>query len=71
MYRCVGKGKYNPFFAKFFKVRNRYESFVCAAIMLPVKFLLHEDKGVHKIYKNVTLNQEDATAIIRGKFLNL
>ena len=72
LYLCVGEGKSYPIFDKFFRVRDRYESFVDTATMLPVKFVRNVDEGGHKIYNNVTFNQEAATAIsTRGVFKTL
>ncbi len=62
-YHCVGEGKSYPFFDKFFKVRDRYETYIDTTNMLPLKFLRNVDEGGQKIYNNVTFNQTNATAI--------
>ena len=62
-YHCVGEGKSYPFFDKFFKVRDKYESYVDTATMLPLKFIRNVDEGGHKIYNNVTFNQGTGTAV--------
>ena len=62
-YHCVGEGKSYPFFDKFFKVRDRYESYIDTASMLPIKFIRNVDEGGHKIYNNVTFNQGTGTAV--------
>ena len=62
-YHCVGEGTTYPFFDKFFKVRDRYETYIDTASMLPVKFLRNVDEGGTKIYNNVTFNQASGTAI--------
>ncbi|MEO5968081.1 MAG: DUF3108 domain-containing protein [Ferruginibacter sp.] len=62
-YHFVGEGKTYPFFDNFFKVRDRYESFVDTATLNPYKFIRNVDEGGHKIYNNVTFNQSTQTAI--------
>lgn len=62
-YHCVGEGKSYPFFDKFFKVRDRYESYIDTATMLPVKFIRNVDEGGYKIYNNVTFNHSANTAV--------
>ena len=58
----VGEGKTYSFFDKFFKVRDRYESYVDTTNMLPMKFIRNVDEGGHKIYNNVSFNQNSNTA---------
>lgn len=62
-YHCVGDGKSYSFFDNFFKVRDRYETYIDTATMLPVKFLRNVDEGGHKIYNNVTFNHAAGTAV--------
>jgi hypothetical protein len=62
-YHCVGEGSSYSFFDKFFKVRDRYETYIDTATMLPIKFIRNVDEGGQKIYNNVTFNQTNATAI--------
>jgi hypothetical protein len=62
-YHCVGDGKSYPFFDNFFKVRDRYESYIDTATLLPVKFIRNVDEGGYKIYNNVTFNHNANTAI--------
>src|ERR1700712_3984251 len=47
-YHCIGEGKSYPFFDKFFKVRDKYETFIDTATMLPMKFVRNVDEGGHK-----------------------
>ncbi len=63
VYHCVGDGKTYPFFDKFFKVRDRYESFIDIETMSPLKFLRNVEEGKTKIYNNVTFNQSANTAV--------
>lgn len=61
-YHCVGDGKTYSFFDNFYKVRDRYESYVDTSTMMPQKFLRNVDEGGHKIYNNVSFNQKAKTA---------
>jgi hypothetical protein len=63
VYHCVGEGKSYPFFDKFFKVRDRYESYVDTGNLLPYKFVRNVDEGGYKKYNNVTFNQSNNTAV--------
>ena len=62
-YHCVGEGKTYPFFDNFFKVRDRYETYIDTATMLPIKFIRNVDEGGYKIYNNVTFNHSASTAV--------
>ncbi len=63
VYHFVAEGKTYSFFDNFFKVRDRYESYVDTATLLPMKFIRNVDEGGHKIYNNVTFNQTTNTAV--------
>ena len=63
VYHCVGDGKSYTFFDNFFKVRDRYESYIDTATMLPYKFIRNVDEGGYKKYNNVTFNQVANTAV--------
>lgn len=62
-YHCVGDGKTFPFFDKFFKVRDKYESYIDTTTLLPMKFIRNVDEGGYKIYNNVTFNHGANTAV--------
>lgn len=62
VYHFIGEGKSYSFFDNFFKVRDRYESYVDTATLLPYKFIRNVDEGGHKIYNNVSFNQTTNTA---------
>ena len=62
-YHCVGEGKSYSFFDNFFKVRDRYESYIDTATLLPLKFVRSVDEGGYKIYNNVTFNHNAHTAV--------
>jgi hypothetical protein len=63
VYHFVGEGKSYSFFDNFFKVRDRYESYVDTASLLPIKFIRNVDEGGTKIYNNVSFNQTTNTAV--------
>mgnify|MGYP000851055283 FL=1 len=63
VYHAVGTGKTYSFFDNFFKVRDRYESYIDTATLLPYKFIRNVDEGGHKIYNNVSFNQKENTAV--------
>ena len=62
VYHFVGEGMSYSFFDNFFKVRDRYESFVDTTTLLPYKFIRNVDEGGHKIYNNVSFNHTTNTA---------
>ena len=63
VYHCVGVGSTYSFFDNFYKVRDRYESYIDTGSMLPVKFIRNVDEGGTKIYNNVTFNHDAGTAV--------
>ena len=63
VYHCTGEGKSYSFFDGFFKVRDRYESYIDTANLLPYKFIRNVDEGGYKKYNNVTFNQTTNTAV--------
>ena len=63
VYHLIGEGKTYPTFDNFFKVRDRYESYIDTANLLPYKFVRNVDEGGYKKYNNVTFNQNANTAI--------
>jgi hypothetical protein len=44
-------------------VRDRYESYIDTATLLPQKFIRNVDEGGYKIYNNVSFNQTANTAV--------
>lgn len=63
VYHFIGTGSTYSFFDNFFKVRDKYESYVDTANLLPYKFVRNIDEGGYKKYNNVTFNQEANSAI--------
>jgi hypothetical protein len=62
-YHCIGEGKSYSFFDNFFKVRDRYETYIDTGTMLPIKFIRNVSEGGTKIYNNVTFNHNAGTAV--------
>ncbi len=63
VYHLVGTGSTYSFFDGFFKVRDRYESYVDTTDLLPYKFVRNIDEGGYKKYNNVTFNHIANTAV--------
>ncbi len=63
VYHCVGEGKTYSFFDNFYKVRDRYETYIDTGTMLPLKFIRNVNEGGYKIYNNVTFNHNAETAV--------
>lgn len=57
VYHIVGDGKTFSFYDSFFKVRDRYESFIDTANLQPLKFVRNVYEGGYKKYENVIFNQ--------------
>lgn len=62
-YHVVGDGKTLKSYEWFFKVRDKYETYIDADNMMPLKFIRNVDEGGFKIYNNVTFNQSIGQAI--------
>src|SRR6185437_11927490 len=71
VYHCVGTGNTYSFFDNFFKVRDRYESYIDTASMMPVKFVRNVSEGNTKIYNNVTFNHDANTATSTNGLFNV
>ena len=69
VYHITGDGKTYSFYDNFFRVRDKYETFIDTATMQPLKFLRNVDEGGYKTYENVTFNKAINTAItMKGVF---
>lgn len=64
-YHLVGDGKTFKSYDWFFKVRDRYESYIDVETMLPLKFIRNVNEGGFRIDNNITFNhaQEQAVTI--------
>src|SRR5207245_4969746 len=54
VYHIVGDGKTYSFYDKFYRVRDRYESYIDTATLQPLKFIRNINEGGYKAYENVT-----------------
>jgi hypothetical protein len=65
VYHIVGDGKTYSFYDNFFKVRDKYETFIDTATLQPYKFIRNVNEGGYKKYENVTFNKATNTAITK------
>lgn len=63
VYHVIGDGKTYSFYDKFFRVRDRYESYIDTTTLQPYKFVRNVDEGGYKTYENVTFVKATNTAI--------
>ncbi len=63
VYHITGDGKTYTFYDNFFKVRDKYESFIDTATLQPYKFIRNVYEGGYKKYENVLFNQVANTAV--------
>lgn len=62
-FHIVGEGRTLKSYEWFYKVRDRYESWVDMSTMLPLKFLRNVNEGGFKIYNNVVFNRSINQAV--------
>lgn len=62
VYHLIGEGKTYRAYDWFFKVRDKYESYVDTATLKPLKFVRNVSEGGHTIYNNVTFDHPNNTA---------
>lgn len=65
VYHIVGDGRTYSFYDNFFKVRDKYETFIDTATLQPYKFIRNVNEGGYKKYENVTFNKVTHTAITK------
>ncbi len=63
VYHITGEGKTNPSYDIFYKVRDKYETYIDTATMQPLKFIRNVNEGGYKKYQNITFNKTSNTAI--------
>lgn len=63
VYHIVGDGKTYNFYDKFFKVRDKYETYIDTTTMQPYRFIRNIYEGGYKKYQNVTFNKTTNTAV--------
>jgi len=63
VYHITGEGKTYSFYDNFFKVRDKYETYIDTATLQPYKFIRNVYEGGYKKYENITFNQSANTAV--------
>jgi hypothetical protein len=63
VYHVTGAGKNYSFLDNFFKVRDKYESFIDTSTLQPLKFIRNVSEGSYRKYENVSFNKTAHTAI--------
>jgi len=71
VYHVVGTGKTKGAFDWFFKVRDRYESYIDSASIFPWYFVRRVDEGGYHINQNVTFNHYKNIAISEKKTITV
>ncbi|MEO5569519.1 MAG: DUF3108 domain-containing protein [Bacteroidia bacterium] len=71
IYHVVGTGKTKGAFDWFFKVRDRYESYIDSAAIVPWYFVRRVDEGGYHINQNVTFNHHKNIAISEKKTIHI
>jgi len=71
VYHIIGDGKTMKSYEWFYKVRDRYESYIDAGTLLPVRFIRNVNEGGFKIYNNVTFNQNIGQAVTTNGIFNV
>jgi hypothetical protein len=66
VYHVVGEGKTKPSYDKFYKVRDRYETYIDTASMQPLRFIRDVNEGGYKKYETVTFSKATNTAITKN-----
>ncbi len=62
-YHVIADGKTYPFYDKFFRVRDRYETYIDTATLQPYKFIRNVNEGGYKTYENITFSKATGTAV--------
>ena len=63
VYHIVAEGKTYRTYDWFFKVRDKYQSFIDTATMMPMKFLRNVEEGGYRLTNDVTFYQTQHTAV--------
>ncbi len=63
VYHIVGEGRTNPSYDIFYKVRDKYESYIDTATLQTLKFVRDINEGGYKKYQTVSFNKTANTAV--------
>ncbi|MDG1714310.1 DUF3108 domain-containing protein [Lacinutrix sp.] len=67
VFHIVGKGWTTGMIKWFFKVKDRYESYIDVDKIIPYKFIRNIDEGGHKKNIEINFNHEKNTALVHNK----
>jgi len=70
-YHVVGDGQTLKSYEWFYKVRDRYETYIDMETMLPLKFIRNVNEGGYRIYNNVTFNHRISQAVSTNGVFNI
>lgn len=70
-FHVVADGKTLRSYEWFYKVRDRYETWIDASNMHPLKFVRNVNEGGFRIYNNVTFNQNIGQAVSTNGIFNV
>lgn len=63
VFHITGTGRSNSSYDWIYKVRDRYESFIDTATMLPLKFIRDVREGSTRKYENISFNHRSNTVV--------
>jgi hypothetical protein len=63
VYHISGEGKTYSFYDNFFKVRDKYETYIDTGTLQPYRFIRNVYEGGYKKYENVTFNKTTNSAV--------
>jgi hypothetical protein len=63
VFHITGTGKTQKSYEWFYKVNDKYESFIDEKTLLPYRFIRNVNEGGFRIYNNITFNQAIGQAI--------
>jgi len=63
VYHVVAEGKTYPFYDKFYRVRDKYETYIDTSTLQPYKFIRDVNEGGYKTYENITFVKSANTAV--------
>lgn len=70
-YHIAGVGATYKSYDWIFKVRDRYETFIDTASLLPLRFIRNVNEGGYKIYQDVSFDRNNNTARSDNKVFNV
>lgn len=71
VYHIVGEGHTNSSYDIFYKVRDKYETYIDTTTLQALKFVRNVNEGGYKKYQNVTFNKTANTAVTNDGVFNV